>query len=43
MSVYFLDATKVLLDGLLGNIHSGSLMPGINAVTGSLVEVIGLS
>ncbi len=43
MSVSFLNATKVLLDGLLTNVWSGSLMPGVNGVTGSLADVVGLS
>ena len=43
MSVSFLNATKVLLDGLLNNVFSGSLMPGIDGVTGSLVKIIALS
>ncbi|MDH6280107.1 hypothetical protein M2280_001319 [Prescottella agglutinans] len=43
MSVSFLNATAMMLDGLMNNLYFGSLMPGINGVTGSLVNAIGLS
>ena len=43
MSVMFLNATATLLTELMANVYSGSLMPGIDGFTGSLVEAIGLS
>lgn len=43
MSVSFLNATAALLRGLLGDVYFGSLMPGVDGATGSLVEAIGLS
>lgn len=43
MIVMFLQATAALFTDLLGNVWSGSLMPGIDGVTGSLVSAIDLS
>lgn len=43
MSVSFLNATSALLTGLLTNIFSGSLLPGIEGVNGSLAGVLRLS
>ncbi|GAA3171363.1 MAG: hypothetical protein K0Q46_6335 [Rhodococcus erythropolis] len=43
MIVMFLQTTAALFTDLLGNVWSGSLMPGIDGVTGSLVSAIDLS
>lgn len=43
MSVSFLNATAALLNGLLTDVWSGSLMPGIDGFTGSLVDLVNMS
>ncbi|WP_268960938.1 hypothetical protein [Rhodococcus spongiicola] len=43
MSVDFLNATATLLTDLLNNVYSGSLIPGVDFFTGSLVEATAIS
>lgn len=43
MIVLFLQATEALFNSLLTDVFSGSLMPGVDGVTGSLVSAIELS
>jgi hypothetical protein len=43
MLTMFLETVSTLVNGLLTNVYSGSLMPGIDGVTGSMVSAIELS
>lgn len=43
MLVMFLQTAATLVSDLIGNVWSGSFMPGVDGVTGSLVSFIELS
>ncbi|BDC74734.1 hypothetical protein [Prescottella equi] len=43
MSVSFLNATAVLVRGLLDDVWGGSWMPGVEGLTGSLAGLLEMS